>query len=404
MALAKLRQRQRERVPLVKIAYVTDAFTDASDRAAHNVRRAVVFLRRAGHRVQLLRPRQPGEGGRHDDVEWRMTGGACSVLDLPGRLGCTAMLRREFSDPVHAPDHVHVASCGPLALKALRAARACGIRTSADYTDPAPPLAGRDAAPLMWRGPLRRFHLRRLHALADTTFVPTAAVAAELQRLGFDGVQVIGRGVDGDQFSPSWRDAWQRQSWSAQPNKPVLLYVGALHADQNVALALETCERLRAEHRSLGVVVVGDGPLRWQLKARHPYARFVGAKHGNELARHYASADLLLLPSLVDEYGDTMLEAMASGLAVVAFDTAAARRHMADGTGVIARSDAAGNPGDAFLAAARQALDGWTPDGPQQSMARDAAIRAAWQPTLEAFERGLSNARWQSLSQEPVLA
>jgi glycosyltransferase involved in cell wall biosynthesis len=373
----------------VRIAYIADAFVHPAERAALDVQRAVAHLRDAGHQVQLVRPRRPREATRHDATEWRVRSGAGSPLNAVGGLVLDAALREEFEAPGLAPEHVHVATSGPLAWKALLAAKACGLRTSADCSDPTRSLCGRETTPLLWRGPMRLPHLRRLHALADMSFVPTEALAGALKRQGLERLQVIGRGVDSEQFAPQWRDAWQRQSWGAGADRPVLLYAGPLSRAHNVELALSTWERLRSVGASLCMVVVGDGPLRAQLQGRYPQVRFAGARHGSDLARHLASADLLL-PAAEDDVGDTLLEGLASGLVLVACDTAAARAHLGDGGGgFVARQHPAGAEADTFVAAARHALASWQPDGPRRMMARAAALQASWPPVLARFERAL---------------
>ena len=92
---------------------------------------------------------------------------------------------------------------------------------------------------------------------------------------------------------------------------------------------------------ALRFVVVGDGPLGPALTRAHPDLVFRGFRTGDDLAAHYASADIFLFPSETETFGNVTLEAMASGLAVVAYDDAAARVHVEHGvTGALAR------PGD----------------------------------------------------------
>jgi glycosyltransferase involved in cell wall biosynthesis len=87
---------------------------------------------------------------------------------------------------------------------------------------------------------------------------------------------------------------------------------------------------------SARLVIVGDGPLRAALERQHPDVLFTGIQTGEQLARHYASADVFLFPSETDTFGNVTLEAMASGLAVVAYDYAAAHQHISHGeTGLV---------------------------------------------------------------------
>ena len=191
-------------------------------------------------------------------------------------------------------------------------------------------------------------------------------------------------------FSPRWRDDGLRRRWQAGPEDPVLLHVGRLGAEKNVELALQTAERLRAIRPNLRMVVVGCGPQRARLQAAYPHVLFVGMQRDNELARHYASADLFLFPSLTDTFGNVTLEAMASGLGVVAFDTAAAAVHLRHGeNGWLATRQRGSDDGEPFFDAARQALAQWQPDSAVRRKAVEAAGRLDWDSVLRGFEQRL---------------
>jgi glycosyltransferase involved in cell wall biosynthesis len=179
--------------------------------------------------------------------------------------------------------------------------------------------------------------------------------------------------------------------------------------EKNVGLALQTFERLSARRPGLQMVVVGDGPQRARLERAHPHVRFVGVQTGVDLARHYASADVFLFPSLTDTFGNVVLEALASGLSVAAFDTSAAGQHVRDGvSGSLAplcwaqgsaepgrpaqeRSPARDSLGaaDAFLDAATRALDAAAPDSLLRMEARLAAVQADWDGVLRRFDQQL---------------
>jgi len=103
----------------------------------------------------------------------------------------------------------------------------------------------------------------------------------------------------------------------------VVLCVGRLAAEKNLNLLLQAFEAIAAQDRRARLVLVGDGPERAALQQRCPRAVFAGVRHGDDLAAHYASADLFLFPSVTETFGNVVPEAMASGLAVLAFDYAA---------------------------------------------------------------------------------
>ena len=391
--------------PAVHIAYVTETFPPEINGVSLSAARAVSHLRAAGHQVQLVRPRQRGEAPCDDAQQWLTAGGPIPMYpELRYGLARVARLRQHWArDPRRAtlagaatPDLVHVATPGPLAWAALRAARAECIPTSADFRTNFHAYSHHYG--VGWLAPLVLGYLRRLHAMADCNFVPTTELAVQLAAQRFERLQVVGRGVDAERFSPVWRDPWLRRSWDVRPQDPVLLHVGRLAPEKNVSLALQTFEQLRVLHPGVRMVVVGDGPQRRALERAHPLARFVGVQIGEPLARHYASADVFLFPSLTDTFGNVTLEALASGLAVVAFDTAAAAQHIEDGiSGCLvplpppsaAASAAAPAQAQAFLAAAQRALALAHPNSPMRLQALRAARRADWDSVLRSFEQRL---------------
>jgi glycosyltransferase involved in cell wall biosynthesis len=164
-----------------------------------------------------------------------------------------------------------------------------------------------------------------------TTLVPTEALRHELAGMGFRRLQVVARGVDTKLFNPSRWNKLLRLSWGVGDHGLVALYVGRLAAEKNLPLVIETFRHLQASRPGMKLVMVGDGPERPALQARNPDVVFPGMRQGEDLAEHYASADMLLFPSATETFGNVVLEAMASGLPVVAYDYAAAREHIRHG-------------------------------------------------------------------------
>ncbi len=239
---------------------------------------------------------------------------------------------------------------------------------------------------LGWLRPAVGAYLRSLHRRTRATLVPTAALAAELSCAGIPGVRVVGRGVDTALFDPRRRSEVLRTSWGAGPRTVVCLSVGRLAPEKNLSLVSRSLQGLPGDIR---MVWVGDGPSRGALEQSHPDHVFAGVRRGEELAVHYASADIFLFSSLTETYGNVVAEAMASGLAVVAYRTAAAAeivRPEKDGLVV--------PPGDetAFTtAAARLAGDA----GLRQrlgSTARLAMLPRSWEQVVAQFETAILEA------------
>jgi phosphatidylinositol alpha 1,6-mannosyltransferase len=221
-----------------------------------------------------------------------------------------------------APDVVHVASPFVLGAAALSAAARLGLPSVAVYQTDMPSYLAQHGPGAMGRGAARAAWrwVRRIHGLADLTLAPSSAALADLQAHGVPRTALWGRGVDGRQFHPGWReDAGTRAlRRSLAPRGEVLVgYVGRLAPEKELHrfTALAGLPGLR-------LVVVGDGPSRADLpaylRAAGVDAVFLGRREGDDLARAYAAADLFVHTGTRETFGQTLQEAAASGLPVVA--------------------------------------------------------------------------------------
>lgn len=147
--------------------------------------------------------------------------------------------------------------------------------------------------------------MRRFHNAGAGMMVAASTLAKELCRRGFTNILPWSRGVDTNLFRP-------RQDRLFGKGKPVFLYVGRVAVEKNIEAFL----KLNLPGRK---AVVGGGPLLPALKEAYPDVLFTGPKSGDDLARHYASADVFVFPSVTDTFGVVLLEAMASGLPVAAY-------------------------------------------------------------------------------------
>ena len=305
----------------MRIAYVTETYPPELNGVALGVERVVRHLRSRGHAVDLLRPAQrherPGPAG---DSQWLCA--ACPIPVYPelrfGLASVAALVRRLQEQQTEL---VHIATPGPLAWAAVRAGRKLGLALSSDFRTNFHQYSRYYGMGLL--APLVEAGLRQLHGRTQRTFVPSRSAYRQLAASGFRHLQLLGRGVDAERFSPVWRSEALRAEWQAGKG-PVLLHVGRLAAEKNVELALRAHALLSRVRPDCRMVVVGDGPLRARLERCYPAARFLGVLRGEALSRAYASANAFLFPSLSDTYGNVTLEAMASGLPVLAFNTAAA--------------------------------------------------------------------------------
>jgi glycosyltransferase involved in cell wall biosynthesis len=338
----------------VRIAFVTETYPPEIGGAAMASGRFVDALLARGHRVHLVRPRQevdplPPRPG----LELTLVRGM-GVPFHPGlQLGLPAgrvLLERWRETP---PDLVHVASEGLLGRSALKAAGRLGLPVTTSFHTHFHRYVRHYG--FAWVEPLAIRYLRRFHGHGERTLVPTRQVRDQLAREGFEHLEVVSRGVDAELFTPARRRTGLRERWGAAPDDPVVLTVGRLAPEKNLDLAVEAFAAMRRERPRARMVLVGDGPLRAKLAAAHPSFVLTGMLRGEELAAHYASADVFLFPSLTETFGNVCLEAMASGLAVVAFDDGAAREHVRHGeNGLLAH---VARPQDFVANAARLAQD-----------------------------------------------
>ena len=141
----------------------------------------------------------------------------------------------------------------------------------------------------------------------------------------------LARAVDTRQFHPDRRSEALRAQWGLEPGQLAVIHVGRIAAEKNLALLARAFHAIQAVRADARCIIVGDGPALPALRARHPEFACVGLRRGDELAAHFASGDLFLFPSLTETFGNVTLEAMASGVAAVAFDYGAAREHLRDG-------------------------------------------------------------------------
>jgi glycosyltransferase involved in cell wall biosynthesis len=282
---------------------------------------------------------------------------------------------------------VYVATEGPLGWSAVRTAQRLGIPAFSGFHTNFHSYSKHYHTG--WLQPLIFRYLCRFHNRTTGTLVPSDDLHDHLQAVGVKNVTILGRGVDSQLFTPARRCAALRHSWGVSENALVVLYVGRVAPEKNLGLAVEAYRAMQCSSHAMKFVLVGDGPLRASLQKDHPDLIFCGVHTGKELARHYASADVFLFPSETETFGNVTLEAMASGLVVVAYNYAAARMHITPGeTGVLvpygkpqAFVDAA-----ARLARAPQSL----PQIRRQARAYGAAID--WQQVVERFATLLTSA------------
>lgn len=372
----------------MKLALVTETFPPEINGVAMTLGQLAAGLARRGVVVTVHRPRQPADAGARPAALYAEV--LHAGVPIPGysmlRLGLPARGRLLRAWRVEPPDVVHVATEGPLGWSALSAADALGIPLASSFHTNFHSYSRHYGFAFLTRPALA--YLRWFHNRTRITLSPTESLNAELTRDGFRGMRLLSRGVDTELFTPARRDARLRAEWGVGPADPVFIHVSRLAAEKNYRLLFRAWERVRERLPRARFVVVSDGPLRRKLERAYPWARFTGFLEREDLARHYASADVFLYPSLTETFGNVLTEAMASGLAVCAFDYAAAGRYVRhEENGLLAPfGDEA-----AFMAGAEALSE---VDGRRRqrlgAVARATAEHIPWSRVIDGFQRDLA--------------
>jgi glycosyltransferase involved in cell wall biosynthesis len=317
----------------MRIAFVTETWLPSTDGVVTRITSTVRELRAAGHDVLVVAPgpTEPDFAGAVvrsvPTVGFRwIYGGKRWGLPMPR----VARRLREFQ-----PDVVHVVNPVLLGIVAVIASRRNGFPLVASYHTNVAKYAAYYR--LGWLAGVVWWLLRRLHGAAAVNLATSSSTCDELTARGIERVRLWPRGVDLDLFGPEPLDLFGSEppTWSAGDeharsagDEAVALYVGRLAAEKG----LDLLSPLAEPDAGVRLVMVGDGPARSDLAARFPApaVTFTGLLHGTALADAYRSADVFVFPSTTETLGLVMVEALASGLPVIAVDSPASREILAN--------------------------------------------------------------------------
>jgi glycosyltransferase involved in cell wall biosynthesis len=328
------------------IEVVTDTYVPDVNGVSLSLGRLCNGLRDRGHRVEIIRSGKVHAAGETAVLSWPLPG----YWEIKVGAPWPGQLRRRWEK--NRPDVVYVAIETPLGFSAVAAARRLGIPViggfHTNFREYLQQYGANSAGRLVW-GYQKWFHDRLAR-----TLVPSPDARDKLVRAGFTKVGVLGRGVDTDLFNPGRRSEEIRRKFGVTGDAPIALVVGRVSSEKNIGLAIQAFTRMRKACPEMACVVVGDGPARAKLRRDHPEVQFPGYLLGEDLAACYASADILLFPSETETFGNVLTEGLASGLAILSYDYAAAAWHGTDGVNLlkVKKGDEA-----AFLEAADRLLD-----------------------------------------------
>lgn len=300
----------------MRIAIVTESFLPSLNGVTTSVCRVLECLRADGHEALVIAPRPAPATYAGVPVG--------AVASVPVRQFPVGLPTAEVEALLAGfrPDVVHAASPFVLGAGGLAAAKRLRVPAVAVYQTDMPSYAAQHSPGLVGRGAARAAWrwIRRIHSLADLTLAPSSAALDDLRAHGILRTALWGRGVDTSLFHPGWREdaATRALRRSLAPHGEVLVgYVGRLAREKELhrLAALAGLPGMR-------VVVVGDGPSRAEdgalLAAAGVDAVFLGRREGDDLARAYAALDVFVHTGTRETFGQTLQEAAATGLAVIA--------------------------------------------------------------------------------------
>jgi glycosyltransferase involved in cell wall biosynthesis len=316
--------------PRLRIAIVTETWPPEINGVALSMMQLCQGLQRLGHKILLVRPIQKTICTEFNPEQ------ECLVMSQPipkypsVQFGWPQYLKVSKAFEQFAPDVVHIVTEGPLGLIALQAAKSKKIAVSSGFHSAFQDFSRFfDLAFLV--KPIQRY-LTWFHNSTDVTCVPSQYTEQALRGFGVTcPLVVVGRGVDTAKFSPKHRSQRLRQQWGVDIDTRVMLYVGRLSPEKEVDVLIKSFHALQAQQGvNIKFVIVGDGPDRVRLSkmTTSKDVIFMGSLGGHELATAYASADVFTFASQADTFGNVVLEAIASGLPVIAYDYVCAHQHV----------------------------------------------------------------------------
>lgn len=294
----------------MRIAIVAESFEPQVNGVSNSVARLLEFCRAHGHDVVVI---APGYSSSDSNSVYGFPVIRLRSIRIPGiasfRVGIPTTAIYTAIDQFQ-PDVVYCASPFVVGAAGVAAARSLRIPCVAAFQTDVAGFATTyrlgAMVPIVW------WWIRMIHNAADCTVAPSTASIAALTHHNITNVRQWGRGVDTELFRPANRQETQRRAWGA-PDKTIVGYVGRLAKEKNLhrLVAVDSDPRMQ-------VVIVGDGPMRERLRQLLPQAVFTGTLRGEELARAYASFDVFVHPGEHETFGQTIQEALASGVPVIA--------------------------------------------------------------------------------------
>lgn len=312
----------------MKIAVVSDTFLPQVNGVTKTLSKLKSYMDSNGHEYRFMVPRF----NRTNDILDNVTCFTsfkfflypeCKIV-LPSYISFSNQLK-EFQ-----PDLIHIATEFSLGLHGLAYAKENNIPISASYHTDFPKYLSYYNIQFLENFAWRYF--KWFHSHAEVNFCPSKYTKKQLEEHGIENVKIWGRGIDTKIYTPSNRSEEERKKYGIKKSDKVLIYVGRIAPEKELDVLVNAVKTLNSSNTKFKVLMVGDGPMKKALEQQDiKNVIFTGYKSGEELRTLYASADIFAFPSSSETYGNVILEAMASGLPVVAAYEGGVRENLVDG-------------------------------------------------------------------------
>jgi len=320
----------------LRLALFTDTFTPQINGVVRTLERMIGAIRERGGDVQTFTTSDPHAAAdtgvsRYESVPF------WAYPDLRIAVPRLASVLRDLGD--YRPTLVHAATPFGVGVIGRSAATRLGVPFITSYHTSFSAYAKYyhlgALATLGWS------YLRRFHNSGVRTYTPSNAITDELATRGFTNLAVWDRGVDTGAFHPTFRNDALRSALGVRDDTVVVGYVGRIAREKGIDTILDAIPHVvRRARTPVQFVFVGDGPYERACRARHlPNTSFLGRHIARALSELYASMDIFLFPSITDTFGNVLLEAAASRLAVIAADAPPTREVVGDAASLVPPSD-----------------------------------------------------------------
>ncbi|WP_085508566.1 glycosyltransferase family 4 protein [Thalassobacillus devorans] len=314
----------------MKIAIITETFLPSTDGVVTRLKEAIKHLQKENNEVIVIAPDlgvTEYEGAIVEGVKTtRMPFYRSREFSMPQRKVKDLLMK-------HEPDLVHVVNPALVGVSGVYYASKLGYPLLASYHTHVPKYL--DYYRLYPFKPLVWWYFKKLHSYADLNLCTSKAIQQELMEKKIPNVHVWDRGVAIDKYHPDYQDTDMRERLSGgKPENKLLVFVGRLAPEKEI----HKLKPLLDKRNDISLAIVGDGPVRDQLEKtfKGTNTTFTGFLHGEELSQSFASGDAFIFPSVTETLGLVILEAMASGLPVIAAKSGPTMEQVEDGrTGLL---------------------------------------------------------------------